>query len=803
MAKSETQHHLRRRRRIEQFPVDSRVTRISTLTAVATAVGLTLSAGVQASSPVSSIQTSEVPATPFIYTAEGIEYQWGMGNNQIMEGFVSEGLAYSYAMSADHVAVQRRDIPGVTTGEPCGIFVERLSDGDASREFAADYPSDGSGTGNCDLSALLASRVLNRGAVDLFSNVLPDAKNIERLDYVFDRGVLAPLSADAMAHAGHLAAEKSSNNPVKIAAILSLDIFGQPASYGPMVLIGPSGCSAPDNCYGITDLQHQYSFLQNNYNEPQSFPVETERSFESVGMAFISADDLGLQPGQRYFGFSFFSDDVNAEDHDLLDPGTFPDDTEDDFGVPGDDADIYGGLSGYFVADNLSVTTGAVFNDVDGSGTREETEAGISDIAITLYEDVNGNGVVDAGQDMPLGDSIDTDVSGNFVLPGLPDGNYIVSMDESDPELPAGLIPAPGTNPHPLTIVGGDSDPVYFPFIDPDGNGGGTTAGGGDDGNADSGNTDGGDDGNSDSGNTDGGDDGNADSGNTDGGDDGNADSGNTDGGDDGNADSGNTDGGDDGNSDSGNTDGGDDGNADSGNTDGGDDGNADSGNTDGGDDGNADSGNTDGGDDGNADSGNTDGGDDGNADSGNTDGGDDGNTDSGNTDGGDDGSTDGGTPIDDGSTSAVDDEFDVNQGRSATFDVLANDRDGAGNGLTLISVSESPNATIEIVDNQVQYRPNYGFYGTDTFLYEMEDADGTRSTGNVVVNVIRYSDLNDNLVNDYVECDCDDLRLQTGVHGSGVGSLSLFGSWLLLMGVLVRRFRSTGVTSSKKEVSR
>ncbi|MGQ7847956.1 Ig-like domain-containing protein [Granulosicoccus sp. 3-233] len=761
---------------------------------VATAVGLTLSAGVQASGPVSSIQTSEMPATPFVYTAEGVEYQWGMGNNQIMEGFTSDGLAYSYAASADHVAIQRRDIPGVTTGEPCGIFVERLSDGDASRQFAADYPSDGSGTGNCDIPAMLSSRVLNRGAVDLFSNVLPDAKNIERLDYVFDHGVLTPFSADAMERAGHLAAEKSSNNPVKMAAILSLDIFGQPASYGPMVLIGANGCSAPEHCYGITDLQHQYSFLQNNYNEPQSFPVETERSFESVGMAFISADSLGLQPGQRYFGFSFFADDVNAEDHDLLDPSTFPSDTEDDYGVPGDDADIYGGLSGYFLADSLNVTTGAVFNDVDGSGTREDTEAGISDIAITLYEDVNGNGIVDAGEDMPIGDSIDSDISGNFVLPGIPDGNYIVVMDESDPELPSDLIPAPGTNPHPLTISGGDSAPVYFPFIDPNGNGGGTTAGG-TDGNTDSGSSDGGADGNTDSGNTDGGTDGNTDSGNTDGGTDGNTDSGNTDGGTDGNTDSGNTDGGADGNTDSGNSDGGTDGNTDSGNTDGGTDGNTDSGNTDGGADGNTDSGSTDGGTDGNTDSGNTDGGTDGNTDSGNTDGGVDGNTDSG--------STDGGSPIDDPNTDAVDDEFTVNQGRSGTFDVLANDLDGVGTGLTLISVSESPNASIEIVDNQVEYRPDYGFYGTDTFLYEMEDADGTRSTGNVVVNVIRYSDLNGNMINDFVECGCDNLSLQTGIHGSGVGSLSLMGTWLLLMGVLIRRLGSRWVKKAEQEVVR
>ena len=647
-------------------------------------VGVMAAGSVQADGEVSTISTSLKPATPFVYTAGGIEYQWGMGSNQIMESFTADGRNFTYALSADRVEILRRDIPGVATGEPCGIFVERLSDGDKSRQFAADYPSDGSGTGNCDIPAMLSSRVLNRGAVDLFSNQLPDAKNIERLDYIFDYGVLVPVAASMMELAGHVASEKRSNNPVKMAAILSLDILGQPDSYGPLILIGASGCSSPALCYGITDLQHQYSFLQNEYNAPQSFPVETERSFESVGMAFISTAKLGLQPGQRYYGFSVFADDVDTELHDLLDPTTFPTDTADNNTILGDDADIYGGLSGYFVADDLSITTGAVFNDINGNGIPDDNEAGISDIQITLYEDVNGDGIRDVGVDAQIGDTINTDMVGNFVLPGLPDGNYLVEMDEQDTDLPPGLVNAPGTNPHPVMIAGGDSDPVYFPFIDPNGNGNGGSTSGSTDSGTDAGTTDGTTDAGTDAGTTDG-------------------------------------------------------------------------------------------------------------------------TTDAGTDDGTTDGTTDAGT--DDGgfndadATDAVDDEFEVNQGRSAIFDVLQNDIDGVGTGLTLVSVSASPNATIEVVNNQVDYRPNFGFYGTDTFLYVMEDGSGTQFTGNVVVNVIRFSDLNDNGLNDFVECDCTDLTLQTGVNGSGIGSLSWFGAWVLLMGLGVRRLRRPKASSSERGV--
>lgn len=615
-------------------------------------LGLAVSSASFAAVEVNSIVTSEIPATPFVYTKDGIEYRWGMGSNQYMEGFTTtDGRVYTYAMSADRVDVIRDDINGVTTGKPCGIFVERIGESERSRSFAADYPSDSSGTGNCDLSALLSSRIINRGAVDLFSNKLPDAKNIERLDYIFDYGVLAPFMASDMALAGHAVAEKSSNNPIKVAAILELDVFGQPAAYAPLVYVAEYFCFDEPVCYHLTDLQHTYSFLQNDFNEPQGFPVETERSHESVGMAFLSMNDLGLSPGQRYYGLSFFADDVDAQAHNLLDPSSFPNNTSDDNVAAGDDADIYGGLAGFFLEDAVTVASGSVFNDTNGDGIPDINEAGISGISVALFTDVNGNGVLDAGIDTQLGDSIDSDMSGNFVLPGIPDGNFLVVLDSNDTDLPPGLVSVPGSNPYPLAVTGADNNMVNFPF----------TNVGGTDGTVDPGNPDGSD----------------------------------------------------------------------------------------------------------------GDGGVGTDPDEGS------GDPDSGN----------GESPADDGAlTAAVDDTFELNQGSSITHDVLENDTDGSGGGLTLISVSDSPNASITVIDNQVVYRPNFGFYGSDTFLYVMEDADGSRFTGNVSVDVIRYSDLNGNMQNDFVECDCADLVLQTGIHGSGVGRFSFAGSLVLMMAVWIRR---------------
>ena len=435
---------------------------------------LLASSGVFGAGQVSSILLTEQSATPFTYSANGIEYQWGRGNNLSIDGFVTQSRNFSYAVSADEVVVRRDDIAGVTSGQPCGIFVERLSMDDSTRTFAADYPADDSESGNCSLESLLDSRAINRGVVDVFSNTLPDAKNIERLDYLFFFGTLAPIDENQLRLAGHVVAEKRGNNAVKMASILALDAFGQPAEYGPLVLISPVGCSDPQICYGSTDLTQTYSFLQNEFNAPQGLPVETEQSRETVAMAFVSTADLGLNPGQRYFGVSLFADDVDEQVHDLLDPSTFPNDTSDDDIVLGDDADIYGGVAGYYLADELSVVGGRLFLDVNMNGMSDADEAAISDVSVTLFSDVNGNGMLDIGTDVQLGDTTTSNIDGDFQFPGVTDGNILVVLDESDPQIPDGLVVAPGINPQPLTVAGGTSDPVSFSFVSESGTGSGS-----------------------------------------------------------------------------------------------------------------------------------------------------------------------------------------------------------------------------------------------------------------------------------------------------------------------------------------
>jgi len=443
---------------------------------------------VMAAGEVRTVGTNEVPATPFRYTADGNTHTWGVGNNQLVTFITTDNDTLRYAAVADRVELRRDDISDLSTGLPCGVFAERA--GPNASMLAADFPNDQSGSGNCDMARMLASRVVNRGTLDLFSNTAPTPKNVERVDYLFDRGLFASFSADSLSKTCHLVAEKRGNNRIQVAAILSLDAFGQPASFGPLVRVHEFFHGDAEAVrYGVTDLHHNYSFFQSNSVTPQAFPVYLQDSTESVAMAMVSAADLHLKHAELYYGFSFFGDDVDAHIHDLLDPSTYPNDTADNHIVPGDGADIYGGVSGQYVSDSISVATGSVFKDENGNSVQDENEAGISDITITLYQDTDGDGVLNPDVDSVLGVPFSSGVSGEFVLPGLPNGQYILVLDNDDPDLPAGThVPTAG-NPLPFSVNNNDPDNLNFAVVNLSG-GGGSDAGSADSGTADSGTAD-------------------------------------------------------------------------------------------------------------------------------------------------------------------------------------------------------------------------------------------------------------------------------------------------------------------------
>lgn len=578
-----------------------------------------------AAGEVTSVIVLNEGATPTLYTAEGTDYLWGITGNQVLDGFVFEGDTYSDVARAAEVTLRRVDTP-LASGEPCGVFAESTG---AFNQLAPGYPARFGDSGNCDMAAMLSGGVINRGALDVFSNVGPNPKNVERIDYIYPTGIVAALSEQGLRRSGHLVAEKRGNNAIQLAAITALDAAGVPSAFGPLIRVNAVGCASTELCYGATQLQHNYSFLQNASTGEQGFVTFKGSAVENVAMAMVTAERLGLTTGQRYFGFAFFARDVDPAIHDLVRPETFPVDTADNFILPGDGADFYGGVSRLYVQENLgasgagSLLSGAVFVDIDSDEALGSDEAALEGITVSIFTDTNGNGVYDVGEDASLAVT-ESDHEGLFNFIGVPSGRHFILLDESDPDLPPGLILPESSNPITVDVEAADQTDLDFPFAVL---------------------------------------------------------------------------------------------------------------------------------------------------------------------------ISDSTRPV------AVADRVRSPQDQFIDIDALANDIDPRGLGLSIVSVGSAQSGSAQIIvsasgTDQIRYTPNTGQVGGDSFVYTIRDGVGQEATGTVTVVMLAFSDINDNGIDDFIECGCTDIRVIAGLDGVGVGAVGAGLFLIALFGFRTRRCKRLGERS-------
>lgn len=89
----------------------------------------------------------------------------------------------------------------------------------------------------------------------------------------------------------------------------------------------------------------------------------------------------------------------------------------------------------------------------------------------------------------------------------------------------------------------------------------------------------------------------------------------------------------------------------------------------------------------------------------------------------------------------AVADTASVDEDSDVLIDVTANDTDGNGDQLTLVSVGVAANGTVVIDGNQLRYTPNADFSGTDTVTYTVEDGRGGSATSTVDITINEVND--------------------------------------------------------------
>jgi len=84
---------------------------------------------------------------------------------------------------------------------------------------------------------------------------------------------------------------------------------------------------------------------------------------------------------------------------------------------------------------NISKSIGdTVFNDIDGDGSQDAGEPGISSVSAALYLD-DGDGTFEPGTDDTLVAAKTTDASGKYLFSGLADGIYFVHVDNTQAAL--------------------------------------------------------------------------------------------------------------------------------------------------------------------------------------------------------------------------------------------------------------------------------------------------------------------------------------------------------------------------------
>lgn len=401
---------------------------------------------IQAAGEVTDIETRDTAASPSRYTVDDTAVQWGQGSNQLLDAFIVENRRHTAVRSADRVEIRRVDRSDIATGEPCSIFA--VSSDGSQVKVNPDFPRLADSNGNCDTAAILAGNHINRGALNLFSNRPPSAKNIERVDFLFETAANAPFDVVSTALAGHLIGDKNGNNPVQIAAILELDENALPAAYGPLVRINTAGCTDPTLCFGVTSIMQRYAFMHSQSIAPQQAPVPFTSLIERAAFAYVSADALGLSPGQRYHGVSLFPDDVDVEVHSLTAPAEFPNNTEDSNRNPGDSIDVFGGSAGLYLADTASIVNGRIACRASNTGNTTF----ISGASIRLHVDVNDDGVLDDSERAFVGEAINSFPDGHFQLTGVVNGSYLLTVESPGPEQsPDDLLTS--MNPMPIPFV--------------------------------------------------------------------------------------------------------------------------------------------------------------------------------------------------------------------------------------------------------------------------------------------------------------------------------------------------------------
>ncbi len=269
-----------------------------------------------AQTPITNVTTAlTAAATGSNYTAKGANgssfsntnYQYTFGtttqaNNNLktLNSFTIGADTYTYQQNANSFVKIRRVNNSVVSGNRSLLWVEKAANAANNKVAVVNEYSE-------SMELVFANNSLNQGTDNLFANQGDgngNNNNIERLDVIFSGGVISTANTKV----GFALFERGDDNahdPFVIAAITSIDVNGNPLSYGSPVRVKS------------TDYGNLPSSNTNYYVVRKDAGVETNlrmstSGMQNIGGVFISLNDLGINAGEKIYGYSIAGYDFPA-----------------------------------------------------------------------------------------------------------------------------------------------------------------------------------------------------------------------------------------------------------------------------------------------------------------------------------------------------------------------------------------------------------------------------------------------------------------------------------------------------------
>ncbi len=284
-----------------------------------------------AQTSISTINTSTTSGTLTTYTATSpsdagnditantsYTIRNGTGNNVTVSSYVVSGTTYDNFLQPDTLVIRRTD-----GGRFVNIWYTMSQINTVPTPDQLDLDADVV----ADADALYQSGYINAG----YDNILVNEDNqasgsiqaqVERIDVIWTSGLVSCAPANSV----FPIIERGGNDSIKIAAITSLDVNGDPSGYTSLIPIEDAdwpGSGVSNDDYMVLRRQ----VIGQNPLPLINVGVIAGQSAQIVQGVAVSFSELGISANEVVYGYSLFAYDVNTTDHTLTDISTFPTNT--------------------------------------------------------------------------------------------------------------------------------------------------------------------------------------------------------------------------------------------------------------------------------------------------------------------------------------------------------------------------------------------------------------------------------------------------------------------------------------------